>query len=430
MGTSIELTVAGLSIDYSKNSMGRDHGAIFQAEDRLSRRSDQIDYDYYNENPDDETVRNHEASFARPLKKIIPRLDLLGFTEAAARTEYDQLIQDELEMRGEDYDEQGRANYLSFEEYCEFACQYPLAALDDTYIEYGVDGRVDLAKGRFEKFDELISRIPNSHYNNLYWSEQSYFTSAVRILHPYSMLQVFFKNPMNADAEVIWQYGPIVEAGWVKLESFQSIIPRTRTILVATEGSSDARILKHALELLCSEVADFFRFVDLEGAHPFWGTGNLVKFAEGLLRIDVHNHIIFVLDNDAEGLDAYQRLGKLSLPPNMRAIMLPDLPQFNNFPARGPEGVINCNINGRAAAIECYLDLDMPNYPPAHIQWSNYKKEIERWQGALEHKESYMRRFLSLNKSSNSNESYDTSKIKVVLEFLISEAIKLNSIQD
>lgn len=427
MGTVIELTLAGLSIDYSKNSMGRDHGAIFQAKDRHRRRSDQVNYDYYKENPNEDTVSNLEASFVRSLKNIIPRLDLLGFTEAAARAEYDQLVQNDLEMRGEvDSDERG-ANYLSFDEYCAFACQYPLTVLDDTFIE---DVGASLEKGRFEKYDELISRIPNSLYNNLYWSELSYFGSVVCILHPYSMLQVFFKNPLNADAEVIWQYGPIVEAGWVKLESFQPIIPRTHTILVATEGSSDARILKHALELLCGDVADFFRFVNLEGTHPFWGTGNLVKFAEGLIRIDIHNHIIFVLDNDAEGLDAYQRLGKLSFPPNMSAMMLPDLPQFDRFPARGPEGVVSCNINGRAAAIECYLDLKMPNHPPAHIQWSNYKKDIETWQGALEHKESYMRRFLRMNKDSIMKEFYDTSKIITVLECLISKAIILNSIQN
>ncbi|MCF5189993.1 MULTISPECIES: HEPN/Toprim-associated domain-containing protein [Pseudomonas] len=429
MGTVIELKVAGLSIDYAKNNMGADHGAIFQPENKLRRRSDQIDYEYYGD-PDDETLCCHEASFVRTLKKVIPRLNLLGFTEASARHEYEQLVFDELEMRGEHYNEANGSDYLSFDEYCEFVCKFPLETLDDTYIEYGTDGRMDQAKGRFADFDDLISRIPNSLYNNNYWSEQSYFGSAVCVLHPYSMLQVLFKNKLNADVEVVWQYGPIVEAGWVKLESFQSVVPRTKTILVATEGSSDARILKHALELLCSEVADFFRFVDLEGAHPFWGTGNLVKFAEGLLRIDVHNHIIFVLDNDAEGLDAYQRLLKLSLTSNMRVMTLPDLHQFNSFPAKGPEGIINCNINGRAVAIECYLDLKIPNYPEANIQWSNYKKEIGSWQGALEHKESYMRRFLALNTENIQNGLYDTSKIKEVLTCLIAEATVLNSIRD
>ncbi|MNC43053.1 hypothetical protein D3C75_918960 [compost metagenome] len=205
---------------------------------------------------------------------------------------------------------------------------------------------------------------------------------------------------------------------------------RGQTILIATEGSSDARIIKHGLNLLCADVADFFRFVDLEEAHPFWGTGNLVKFAEGLLRIDVHNQIIFVLDNDAEGLDAFQRLGKLSLPENMRAMMLPDMDEFRQFPARGPEGVVNCDINGRAVAIECYLDLNLPSYGQAHVQWSNYKKEVGAWQGALEHKETYMRRFLGETKESLEKGKYDTSKLKVVLNALISEATSLISEQN
>ena len=32
-------------------------------------------------------------------------------------------------------------------------------------------------------------------------------------------------------------------------------------------------------------IADFFRFIDVSGSHPFSGTGNLVKFAEGLAKI-------------------------------------------------------------------------------------------------------------------------------------------------
>ncbi len=92
------------------------------------------------------------------------------------------------------------------------------------------------------------------------------------------------------------------------MQSFQPGVPRKARLLVATEGTSDARILKHALDLLQPDVADFFRFIDVDESHPFWGTGNLVRFAEGLVRIDVLNPVIFVLDNDAEGVDAYRRL--------------------------------------------------------------------------------------------------------------------------
>ena len=97
---------------------------------------------------------------------------------------------------------------------------------------------------------------------------------------------------------------------------------------------------------------------------------------------------------------AYRKLQNLKLPPNMRGMVLPELDAFRNFPARGPEGVSACDINGRAAAIECYLDLNLKGYPAAEVVWSNYKKDIDAWHGALEHKESYMRHFLDQTPSS------------------------------
>src|ERR1700730_12785792 len=89
----------------------------------------------------------------------------------------------------------------------------------------------------------------------------------------------------------------------------------------------------------------------------------------------IQNKVLFILDNDAEGVDALKRLEDLQMPPNMRAIVLPDHEAFRNFPAIGPEGTRNADINGRAAAIECYLDLRLPNYGPPVVRWSNYKKD-------------------------------------------------------
>jgi len=238
------------------------------------------------------------------------------------------------------------------------------------------------------------------------------------------MLQVFSLNPANADAEVIWQFGPIVNAGWAERDNFRPNARRSQSILIATEGASDARIISRALELLRPDVRDFFRFIDVDERHHFWGTGNLVKFAEGLLRIDVHNQVLFVLDNDAEGVDAYRKLQGLSLPPNMRSMVLPELDEFRNFPARGPEGVNACDVNGRAAAIECYLDLNLKEYPAAQVVWSNYKKDVDAWQGALEHKESYMRHFLEQTRGGIAA-GYDTSKLTPLLDAILAEGSRL-----
>ena len=47
MGTIISLDIAGMGLDWSKNSKGVDHGALFQEQDRKRVRSDQISYEYY-----------------------------------------------------------------------------------------------------------------------------------------------------------------------------------------------------------------------------------------------------------------------------------------------------------------------------------------------------------------------------------------------
>ena len=35
MGTEIDLTVGGVMVDWSKNRRGRDHGVLFQPQDRM-----------------------------------------------------------------------------------------------------------------------------------------------------------------------------------------------------------------------------------------------------------------------------------------------------------------------------------------------------------------------------------------------------------
>jgi hypothetical protein len=86
------------------------------------------------------------------------------------------------------------------------------------------------------------------------------------------------------------------------------------------------------------EIADFFRFIDVSEPHPFSGIGSLVKFAEGLAKIDVQNRTVFLFDNDAEGQSAFRKVQDLSLPINMRTMVLPHLKEFESFPTVGPGG--------------------------------------------------------------------------------------------
>ena len=422
MGTEIHLTVGGVSLAFCKNHKGTDFGFLFQDCDLTRRKMEEIDYEYYEIHPENMTdLEMSEMVFARTLGRTVPRLELLNHTLKTARMEYEAVLKDAIEIASND-DVSDKPVFLSFEEFCNLACRYPLSVLKDAYIEYETPILDKVAMGRFAVDAEEFARLPSDPYDRMYYSEKSFLSSNLCILSAESMLQVFALNPANSEIEVVWEFGPLVSNGWASIDDFQAGVRRDQRVLVVTEGASDTRIIKLALETLRPDVADFFNFLDADECYHFWGTGNLVKFAEGLLRIDIQNRVLFILDNDAEGVSAYRKLRTLDFPANMGSMLLPELDEFRNFETRGPEGVNKADINGRAAAIECYLDLSLPNYGTAQVLWSNYKKDVGVWHGALEFKESYQRHYFSQSGEVLRNGPYNSTKLRILLDTLIKEA--------
>lgn len=421
MGTEITLDIGGITLTYSKNHTGIDHGSLFQEKDRKRCKSDQIDYDSFEESDEDPTEM--EMAFVRPLGEITPRLELLGFTLDAAKYEYEKSVAEFLEERAiiEEESPKEHRDCMTFEEFVQFATEHPVATLDDTFIS-GIDKESEAkVRGRFHK-DNRTKRIPFSYdYDSDGYSEANYFGNLIGVLHPYSVLRLLSENKDNLDVDVVWQYGPLVDAGWAKQEEFISGAKRREKFLIATEGVSDTRILKHALSILKPQVEDFFTFVDIEEGHPFSGVGNLVNFARGLIKIDVQNKVVFLFDNDAVGYESYDKLINMQPPSNIRGAMLPELDHFLSFPTKGPEGITNSDINRRAAAIECYLDLKSGSKEEPLVTWKNHVKSIDMYHGSLNDKANYEKEFLKLNSSSLSKGSYNTEKIEAVLNTLISE---------
>jgi HEPN/Toprim N-terminal domain 1 len=429
VGTSIELAIGGISVDWAKNARGNDHGPLFQEHDRKRVRSDQIDYGYFER--EQESPGDMEMAFSRTLRSLLPRLELLGYTLATVRRLYQQRAKEwhdwQMHMHVDEPSSARQAilEPLSFDEFLTFVQAHPVVALDDRYepeVGMEADRRI---RGRFAG-SETTSRIPSDpeRESNAY-SERTYFGVLIDFLHPYAVLRLLAECQPNLELDVVWQYGPLVHAGWAEVDAFSPSARRAQTVLIATEGTSDIHVLTRAIALLRTEVADFFRFIDVSERHPFSGAGGLVKFAEGLAKIDVHNRIVFLFDNDAEGVDAFNAVRRFVLPTNMRALLLPDLEAFRQFPARGPNGVSSTDINGRAAAIECYLDLNMPGRGPAQVVWTNYKKERDVYQGALEFKEIYAKRFLQQSAQTLRDGSYDTTKLDRLIDALIEDCCRL-----
>ena len=416
MGTEISLDVGGMTVDWSKNTRGADHGVLFQASDRTRIRSDQIDYDYFQ--ADDPELAEMEAAFASSLGNILPRLELMGYSLDSVESAYNRAAEDDRERRARfsDLGVEVSQQPLGFDEFCDFVTAHPIENLDDTYPPGDTRTDEELI-GRFADHATTV-RIPYSPPAGDQYSERSQFGSLLAFLPPYAVLRLLAENPANLDASVVWQYGPLVDAGWAEPAEFNPGAGRSHTFLIATEGSSDAGILKRALCSLRPDIADFFKFVDMNDGYPFVGTGNLRNFAAGLAAIDVQNNVLFVLDNDAEGVDACTKIKAMRLPSNMRATCLPELAEFEAVPCRGPDGVLASDINRRAAAIECYLDLDAPGQPIAEVRWTNFKQKSGVYQGALQNKESYTRVFHKQTAKSLTDGSYDTRKIALVLDHI------------
>lgn len=172
-------------------------------------------------------------AFTRPLKDIVPRLELLGFNLERVRREYEFVAQDWLEERRslQEDDDEPTPELMNFDEFREFASAHPLAELDDTFISGFDEASERKILGRFIGFQ--LERIPlYQSYDIQAYSERSFFTALVDILHPYSLLRLFAEAKANKEASVDWQYGPLVQAGWATESEFMPNARRTETFLM------------------------------------------------------------------------------------------------------------------------------------------------------------------------------------------------------
>ncbi len=405
----IYLAVGRLEIDWGKNQGFRDHSALFQGE------QDVTEVAYYYAGEEDGTdfegttkckpLIQYKEGLSKPLPLVIDRLNLLGHTYEQCEKEFAFLAQ----LNGFD------------------DTRFTFAALRDVLGTVDVASlSADYGEGS-EDFGKFFRRelAPRLGIDALVRDDRMGFHSfseAMENLSAYTVLHLLARNSRAVSLPLQWAFNDLDIGGYARREDFvRTLEPRAR-FLIVTEGSSDAAILRHALKLLRPHLADFFHFVDMEEGYPFSGTGNVFRFVQGLISIAVLNNMLVLFDNDAEGLANYRRCKALNVPANMRILTLPDLPAFTAFSTVGPDGERVSDINGRAAAIECYLDLD----EKARVRWTGYNQATGAYQGELEGKARYMRTFLQQRQCEN---GYSYSRLEQVLDRLIAGAVSISEPQ-
>jgi hypothetical protein len=408
MGSMIHLSVGRLETDWGKNEGFHDHSPLFQPTDLA-----QVPYYYVDEeNPhkdgggEDEynLVTEYKDGLSKPLGEVIERINLLGHTLAYARREFEFLSH----LNSFDTEK------FKFDQLAEALATVYVQSVSADYGE-GEDFGKFFRRYIFERLG-LKNIVDDPDYVRYHAGE------GMENLSAYTVLLLLARNLSASTLPVNWQFADVEYGGWARRDQFIKPLDQSNRFLIVTEGSSDAGIIRHAFKLLKPHLADFFNFVDMNEGYPFTGTGNLYNFTKGLISISVQNNVIIVYDNDAEGVFSFNRTTKLNIPANMGVLKLPDLPEFQAFTTIGPSGQHLADINGRGAAIECYLDVG----PSPVVRWNNYNKELGVYQGELVSKGDVMNRFYSL---SEPEDGYDLSKITAVECISMREAARLADLE-
>lgn len=401
----IHLSVGRLEIDWGKNHGFTDHSPLFQSTDLA-----QVPYYYVAEGSegvkdehgdyDFDLVTEYKDGLSKPLWQVIERINLLGHTMEYARREFEYLSH-------LNHFNMGKFNFDQLAE--------ALATVDVNTIsaDYG-DGE-DFGKFfRRYLYDKLgLAKIVGDESYVRY-----HVGEGMENLSAYTVLQLLARNPSAKGLPVTWQFADVEDGGWAHRTEFVRPLDQSNRFLIVTEGSSDAGIIRHALKLMRPHLLDFFDFVDMNAGYPFSGTGNLFNFTKGLISISVQNNVVIVYDNDAEGVFNFNRTSRLNIPRNMRVLKLPDRPEFISFRTTGPSGNHTGNINGSAAAIECYLDVGAEPL----VRWTSYNRELDAYQGELVGKTNFMKRFYEI---AAGDDNYDLSKISGVVQMLATECCSM-----
>ncbi len=413
MGSMITLGIGRMELDWGKNSSYTDHSALFKVSDIKH-----IPYYYVSMDSDDAIIEMKEG-YSRKLSSIKSRLDMLGYSIPRIKEMYEELIKEH-----EDY---GYKIKLSYETFSETIRTLDISVVNtvEPAIEYEENGYdfgeyVRKCVLSLPQIRDKILTEYNEEEEDAYISPEYDLSTFLENLPVYITLRILAENPDNADHELQWRFSDVVENGWVKREDIVKGLGAQDKVLIVTEGSSDSFVLRKAIDQLYPDIADFFDFVDMDKNYPFTGTGNLYNFCMGLCRINIRNNMMIIFDNDTTGLEKYRKSLALKKPNSLIITKLPDHQDFAKVLTIGPQGESVENINGRAVAIECFLDFNSIPKKPC-IRWTSYNSNEEQYQGELLDKEDYVKVYKKCNLDDG---SYDASKLEYLIKYLIKQWVE------
>ncbi|MDQ2950248.1 MAG: HEPN/Toprim-associated domain-containing protein [Acidobacteriota bacterium] len=402
--------------------------SIFVEADKFNGpRSPDLPADFEPEENDE--FSGYEAS----AEAITDRLELMGFTAAAARADFALMIKNEINDTSELAHESAMDQELDARLRAErdariaFLSDFSFDAWVTTVTKIRVDN-VHLKTYDAEARELVFSRPLNSLeafiLNEKNDDEQpplGYFCSDLRFLISAYLLSAGPQDLVVLDNSEVVYAGYFTAEDRIVQEARQSIAAKGRAIeklLVLTEGSSDSRILQCTFDVLYPHLKEFVSFLDHGQFSVAGGAGNLMNLLRGFAGAGVSNRVVALFDNDAAGTVQRLKAKAMPLPRNFRVIQLPHLTWAERYPTLGPTGLVEADINGLACSIELYLGMSALEDETSGlipIQWTGIERSLSRYQGELLDKRAVQDRYFDLLRAGRA----DTSEMDGVFRHIL-----------
>jgi HEPN/Toprim N-terminal domain 1 len=373
MGSYAEFWLESLFIGSTKNAFDPNLMQLFRASDKRVHRC------AVKELPQ---PRHHWASYMEPDEIV----DAVYYTAPVP------LVKDRLELKGYTLDTAKRAFAKRMRAQAKEYKHEARAGLEDYY-----ENKAKLLKALDEdKWTATLRHIKEAGLDTPEW----FGFEGINLNVPLRLaleIRTDQDNCVYDVTDLITQEYFDKSEDFVALASEPTLDERTSRskIIILTEGKSDGRILSESMRLLYPHLADYFAFMDFEGARVEGGAPHLAKIVKAFAGAGIVNKTIAIFANDTAGQDAIRSLREIKLPGNLSVLRLPELKALCRYPTIGPSGLTNMNINGKAASIELYLGDDVlrGNGKLQPVKWSSYIASMGQYQGEILGKDKIHKRF-------------------------------------
>ena len=386
MGTYTSISVAGYEMWSTKKYVDATVMTLFREEDRLLEVCS-LPNDGVADDP--ACYETYDSIVYRiSVKQAIDRMNVMGFTMEHVRREYERVQREELgdvelvdldEFENSREDAAGYCQVLTFDEYLQALREVLPRGL---YLHELSEAEQELLKPDVAYIIGLDPWPVDSRMQMGFWYQD--IRCLIRVACEISPPDSFVEQDVSGVVEVGY-YSSEERISEVAVVDLIGAYSANANRIILTEGSSDSRVLKEALELLHPHLAGYYSFLDFQSANVPGGASFLGAVVKSFAATGVANRIIAVFDNDTAGAEARELLGELNLPANIAVIAYPDMPLFSTYPTLGPSGERNLDVNGLAASLELYLGRDVLEAEGAlrPVQWTGYNRKMKRYQGEV-----------------------------------------------